>query len=957
MNKIFLILFVIPFSVFAQPKYKKSPSQQWADSVYQTMTFNEKVGQLFMVAAYSNKDQQHVRQLERLVEDYHIGGVIFFQGGPYRQARITNNLQVKSKIPMFIGIDAEWGLGMRLDSTYNYPWNMSLGAIQDNKLIENMGMQMAQQAKRLGIHFLFAPVVDININAKNPVIGNRSFGENKENVTQKAIALMKGMQKNGVYATAKHFPGHGDTSADSHYTLPLISFDKKRLHSIELYPYRKMISEGLASIMVAHLEVPALEPQKGVPSSLSYKTITDLLKTELSFEGLIFTDALNMKGASNYKAPGEIDLAAFLAGNDVLLFAEDVPKAIKKFNEALENKTLTEERLAYSVKKILKYKYKTGLNKFKEIDLKNLSADLNQPAFDDLNFELYKNIVTIVKSKDGFLPLKPNDRIAYVKLGDSSNADFIQAMQRYGTFTVFSQNDMEDYIEDLKPFNKVIIGYHKADGAWKNHNMSASEIGLIDKIAAQKPTVLVSFAKPYALENLKSVYDISSIVIGYQNNRFAFEAVSNALFGYADANGKIPVSIGNHFDEGRGILLQAAANFQQSTAGLESVNNNRLKEIDEIGNKVVRQKLAPGAQVLVLKNGKVIYDKTFGAVDYENKQSVTQQTIYDLASLSKMLGTLPVVMKMYEDKQIKFEDRLGDLLPEFKNTDKSNITVKELLTHQSGLVAWIPFYKSTLDENGKPDKTFYKTVFSKEFPTQVSENLYLKAGYESEIIAQIKESKLGAKKYVYSDLNFILLQQIIERKYRQPLEQLLQKYFIEPMELNSLTYRPLTKMDVSKIAPTEIDRYYRYTTIQGYVHDMGAAMLGGVAGHAGLFGNAYDVAKMMQLFLDGGIYNGKRLLSQATMDAFNTCYYCASGNRRGAGFDKPQLEKSGPTCGCTSKQSFGHTGFTGTMAWADPVHNLVYVFLSNRTYPNADENRLSRANIREDIQQIIYDSI
>src|SRR5690554_2332661 len=957
MNKIFLILLVIPFSVFAQPKYKKSPSQQWADSVYQTMTFNEKVGQLFMVAAYSNKDQQHVRKLERLVEDHHIGGVIFFQGGPYRQVRITNNLQSRSKIPMFVGIDAEWGLGMRLDSTYNYPWNMTLGAIQDNKLIEKMGAQMAQQAKRLGIHFMFAPVVDININAKNPVIGNRSFGENKENVTQKSIALMKGMQKNGVYATAKHFPGHGDTSADSHYTLPLINFDKKRLHSIELYPYKKMISEGLASIMVAHLEVPALEPHKGIPSSLSYKTITELLKNELNFQGLIFTDALNMKGASNYKAPGEIDLAAFLAGNDVLLFAEDVPKAIQKFNEALENKSLTEERLAHSVKKILKYKYDTGLNTFEEIDLKNLSADLNQPAFDDLSFELYKNIVTVVKSKDGFLPLQPDDRIAYVKLGDDTNTDFIQAMQRYSTFTVFSKNDMEDHIEDLKPFDKVIIGYHKADGGWKNHNMSSSEIGLIDKIAVQKPTVLVSFAKPYALEKLKSVYDISSIVIGYQNNRFAFEAVSNALFGYANANGKIPVSIGTHFDEGRGIILDGDANFQQSTAGLEGVNINRLKEIDEIGNRMVHQKLAPGAQILVLKGGKVVYDKTFGTLDYENNKTVTQQTIYDLASLSKILGTLPVIMKMYEDKQIRFEDRLGDLLPEFKNSDKSNITVKELLTHQSGLVAWIPFYKSTLDEDGKPDKALYNTGYSKEFPTQVSENLYLKAGYKSEMIDQIKESKLGTKKYVYSDLNFILLQQIVERNYRQPLELLLQKYFIEPMGLKSLTYHPLVKMDVSKIAPTETDRYYRYTKIQGYVHDMGAAMMGGVAGHAGLFGNAYDVAQMMQLFLDGGMYNGKRLLSQATLDAFNTCYYCASGNRRGAGFDKPQLEKSGPTCGCTSKRSFGHTGFTGTMAWADPEHDLVYVFLSNRTYPIANENRLSRANIREDIQQIIYDSI
>ena len=957
MKKICLILLLAPLSIFSQSKYKKSNSQQWADSLYQTMTFNEKVGQLFMVAAYSNRDQKHVSELERLVQDYKIGGVIFFQGGPYRQARITNNLQSKSKIPMFVGIDAEWGLGMRLDSTYKYPWNMTLGAIQKNELLEKMGTQMAQQAKRLGIQFMFAPVVDININPKNPVIGNRSFGEDKENVAQKAVALMKGLQNNGIYATAKHFPGHGDTATDSHHALPLIDFDKKRLNAIELYPYRSLISAGLSSVMVAHLEVPALEPQKGVPSSLSYKTITELLKEEMKFEGLIFTDALNMKGASNFKSPGEIDLAAFQAGNDVLLFAEDVPKAIEKFNQAFEKGEFTEERLAYSVKKILKHKYESGLTKFNEISMKNLSKDLNDSSFDDLSFELYKGIVTVLQNKKSILPLKSDDRIAYVKLGDDSNADFIISLQRYGMITVFSENDVEDYSEDLKHFDKIIIGYHKADGAWKKHDMSFSEIALIDKIAAIKPSVLVSFAKPYVLSDLKNVDKLNSIVIGFQNNKFAFDAVSNVLFGYADVSGKTPVSIGKHFSKGDGISIKASANFQQSVAGLEGIDVNHLKKIDDLGKKVVNQKLAPGAQVLVLKDGKVVYDKTFGTLDFEHKQPVNQETIYDLASLSKMLGTLPVVMKMYDEGKIRFEDKLGDLLPDFKNTDKSNITVKELLTHQSGFTAWIPFYKSTLDENGKPKADLYKPTYSKDFSIQVSENLYLKTDYKKEILNQIKESKLGAKKYVYSDLNFILLQQIVERKYNQPLDVLLQKYFIEPMNLTNLTYNPLTKLDSSRIAPTEIDDYFRYTKINGYVHDMGAAMFGGIAGHAGLFGNAYDVAQMMQLFLDGGEYQGKQLLTKKTLAAFNTCYFCSSGNRRGAGFDKPQLGASGPTCGCASKNSFGHTGFTGTMAWADPENKIVYVFLSNRTYPNANDNKLSKANIREDIQQIIYDSI
>lgn len=957
MKKIWIALLCIPFTIYSQPHYKKAPAEQWADSVYQSMTFNEKVGQLFMVAAYSNKDQKHINELQNLVENYKIGGLIFFQGGPYRQAKMTNLLQSKSKVPMFIGIDAEWGLGMRLDSTYKYPWNMTLGAIQKNELLEKVGAQMAEQSKRMGIQFMFGPVVDINIDPRNPVIGSRSFGEDKFNVSAKAVAVMKGLQKNGVYATAKHFPGHGDTNSDSHHTLPFISVDRKRMDQVELFPYKELIKQGLTSVMVAHLEVPSIEPTKGLPTSLSSKAITDLLKNELNFQGLIFTDALNMKGASNFKSPGEIDLAAFLAGNDVLLFAENVPLAIEKFNKALEDGTLTEERLAESVKKILRYKYVSGFNKYQPIDLKNLSKDLNKSEFDDLSFELYKHQVTVLQNKNAMLPLKANECIAYVKLGDDTNKEFVQSLRRYGQITEFSLNDIEDHIEDLQLFDKIIIGYHKADGVWKKHDMSGNELSMIEKISAIKPTALVTFTKPYALSTLRNPEKLSSVVLGYQNNSFGFEAVSNALFGYAEISGKIPVSIGNHWKVGSGLWLDASANFEQSKAGVEKVNVSELKKIDQLGNKVVSQKLAPGAQVLVLKDGEVIYDKTFGYQDYENKEVVNQQTVYDLASVSKVLGTLPMVMKLYDDGKLRFEDKLGDLLPEFKGTDKANITVKDMLTHQSGLVAWIPFYKSTLDANGKPQEALYRSSYSKEFPTQVSENLYLKEGYKQNMIQQIKESKLGAKKYVYSDLNFILLQQIVERKYNQPLDVVLNKFFIEPMGLQNLTFNPQTKMDVSRIAPTEQDTYYRYTKVQGYVHDMGAAMLGGVAGHAGLFGNAYDVAQMMQMFLNGGEYKGKRLLSKKTIDAFNTCYFCESGNRRGAGFDKPQLGSSGPTCGCASKQSFGHTGFTGTMVWADPENKVVYVFLSNRTYPNADENKLSKSNVREDIQQVIYNAL
>jgi len=959
MKKIWLALLYIPFTVFAQSKSKFDQAQQWVDSVYNQMSFNEKVGQLFMVAAYSNRDEKHINDLLELVKSRNIGGVIFFQGGPGRQANMTNKLQAASKLPLFVGIDAEWGLGMRLDSTYVYPWNMTLGAVQKNDLLQQMGNQMAEQSKRMGIQFMFAPVVDININPLNPIIGNRSFGESKENVADKATALMRGLQEKQVYATAKHFPGHGDTATDSHHSLPKLDFDRKRLDNVELYPYKKLIKEGLASVMVAHLDVPALEPNKGVPTSLSYNTITNVLKSDLSFKGLIFTDALNMKGASNFKSPGEIDLAAFQAGNDVLLFAENVPLAVEKFNKAYENKEFTDERLAHSVKKILLYKYKAGLNNYRPIDTKNLYKDLNRPEYTDLSYKLYENIITVVKNNRNILPFRSDKRqnIAYVKLGDDVNDTFIEALQANQPVTVFTHVQIEDHLDDLKAFDLVIVGYHKADGVWKKHDMTTNEVLLLDNIAKNNKTVFVSFTKPYALSAVQDFSKFEAVVLGYQNNVMAHRKTVDVLFGMQGATGKLPVSIGRFFKEGEGINTKPNKNLRYGRASEEGFNEEKLKDIDVLVNKAIKNQYTPGAQVLVARNGKIVYNKSFGTMSYDDKAKVNNSTIYDLASLSKMLGTLPMVMKMYDDGKLRFDQKLGDLLPEFKKTDKANITVKELLTHNSGLVAWIPFYKETLDAKGMPKAELYRPSFSKEYSIQVAENLYLKTGYKEVMLETIAESQLGKKEYKYSDLNFILLAEIVERSYKKPLNELVEQYFYKKIGASTLTYLPQTKFDLSEIAPTEKDTYFRHTLVHGYVHDMGAAMMGGVAGHAGLFGDALDVAKMMQLFLDGGMFNDERLISAKTINDFNTCYYCKEGNRRGAGFDKPQLGKSGPTCGCASMKSFGHTGFTGTMAWADPDKNLVYVFLSNRTYPDADDNKLSKANTREDIQQVIYDAL
>lgn len=934
--------------------------EKWVDSVYNQFSFEEKVGQLFMVAAYSNKNEAHNKSIDDLISKYKIGGLIFFQGGPVRQANLTNRYQAQSKVPLFIGIDAEWGLSMRLDSTYRYPWNMTLGAVQNLSLIEKMGQQMGQQSKRMGIHFNFAPVVDINTNPKNPIIGNRSFGEDKFNVAERAVALMKGFQSEGLFATAKHFPGHGDTSSDSHHTLPVVKFDKKRIDEVELYPYKELIKNGLSSIMVAHLDIPSLEPRKGYPTSISYNVVTDILQNELGFEGLIFTDALNMKGASNFKQPGDIDLEAFLAGNDILLFAENVPLAVEKFKVAFNEGKLSEERIAFSVKKILNYKYKAGLNNYKPVEINNLVEDLNKPEFDALNFDLYENAITVLTNKEKIIPIKKieKEKIAYVSIGNDYSDTFINSLNKYTDVTEIKSDNLDELLVLLEDYTKVVISYQKADGAWKNHDLSFKELLWIDRISKQNKTIVTFFTKPYSLLNIKNFSGIESIILAYQNNDFAQISAADIIFGSKSAKGKLPVSINDDFEVNDGIITQNLNRLAFGVPENVGMNSKILSKIDTIANYAISNKMTPGAQIIVARKGVVVYQKSFGYMTYENKDKVENTNLYDVASLTKILSTLPNLMVQYEKGKIKLDTKLSTMLPIFKKTNKENITFLDLLTHQARLKPWEPFYKATLDSLGFPSDKYYKKSFSDEFPIQVSENLFLRRDYNDTIMKVIADSDLLPKKeYKYSDFSFILMKEYLERITSKKLDVLAEDNFYSYLGANSMMYNPLRKFDMRYIAPTEIDNYYRYTTVQGYVHDMGAAMQGGVSGHAGLFSNALDVAKMMQMYLQKGSYGGHQFFTEETLNAFNKCYFCKEGNRRGLGFDKPQLGEAGPTCGCVSLTSFGHTGFTGTIAWADPEKEIVYIFLSNRTYPEAKTNNLSRNNIREKIQEVIYEAI
>lgn len=961
----FFFQFVVVFSQQLHPLHVLDDlenQQKWVDSVYNSLTLEQRVGQLFMVDLFSSDPKAKIDRIKQLVTEQHIGGIIFSKGGPGRQAKITNDFQKAAKVPLMIAMDAEWGLAMRLDSTFAFPWNMTMGAIEDLQLVYKAGKRIGEHNKRMGVHINFAPVVDINTNPNNPIIGNRSFGEDKENVALKSAAFMQGMQSAGVLANAKHFPGHGDTDSDSHKTLPTISFSQQRIDSVELYPYRHLFSRGLASVMVAHLNVPSLEPRQNFPSSLSRPIVTDLLKHQMGFQGLIFTDALNMKGVSNYTTPGEVDLAAFKAGNDVLLISENVPRAISLIVESYDKGEITEERLEHSVKKILMAKYKVGLHDYKPVKSRFLYEELNTALDHKLYEELIENAVTVVKNSNSILPIKDlkDKRYAYVNFGDDSGLPFMKQLQKYAQVDWVKGASLDDLITRLKPYETVIIGFHKPnDNPWRGYKMTQRELTWIYEIARTNKVILSVFTRPYALLDIKTTTNFEGVIVGYQNSPVAQEITAQIIFGARAAKGKLPVSAGEAFPVNTKITTNYLGRLSYGTPESVGMNSERLKLVDKLAQRVVSEGMSPGVQVLVARHGKVFYSKNYGYQTQNKETAVEDHHIYDVASLTKIVATVPILIKLAEEGVFTLESTLGDLLPEYKFSNKSYITLKEMLSHYAGLKSWIPFYRNTMDsQNKRPSMEYYRTKPEPGFSVQVTEKLFARNDLEDSIQKIILESDVNRPvKYLYSDLPFYILKRFIENHYGKPLEEVVQEEYYNSLGANFTGYLPTHRFPLDIIVPTEEDTDFRMQTVHGYVHDQGAAMMGGVNGHAGVFSNANDIAKIMQLFVQRGFYGGKRYFSPEFLDKFNTCYYCDKKVRRGVGFDKPQLEKIGPTCGCVSMTSFGHSGFTGTYTWADPESEIVYVFLSNRTYPDVNNRKLISSNIRTEIQQAIYDAI
>ncbi len=957
-------------AVAKDPEFLKYQNSTWVDSVMKTLSPNERITQLIMVAAYSNRGEKHKQEILKLINEQKIGGLIFFQGDPESQVELMNEYQQASKIPLLGAIDAEWGLGMRLDSTISYPFQMTLGAIQNDELLRDMGVEVANQVKRVGLHMNFAPVVDVNNNPNNPVINFRSFGEDKYNVAEKAIAYMQGMQEERILTTAKHFPGHGDTDTDSHYALPQINHPLERLDSLELYPFRRILEAGIGGVMVAHLDIPALD-SAGVPSTLSKPIITGLLKEKLGFEGLIVTDAMNMKGVTAGNEPGVVDKDAILAGNDLLEFTEDVPKAVSEIRKAVKQGLISQEEIDRRVRKILAVKQWVGLNQYKPVSTENIVEELNTPEANLLNRKLFKASQTVLKNENNVLPIQilENVRFASVSFGRTQKSHFQETLDLYTELTHFvvPVDASEEFVNTLRGqlenYDLIISGVHDQSRFPRNSlKLSEPAVKLISELSEKEGAIFAFFKNPYVLNKIENIENSDGLVIAYQDNDLTQQLAAQLIFGGISANGKLPVSIGEKFMAGEGLELQGGIRLSYSLPEAVGMNSEVLEMgIDSLMWQAINMKAIPGGQVLVAKDQKVIFHKAYGEHVYHDTIQVDREDLYDIASVTKIASVIPALMKLYDEGKFELDQTLADHLPKFQRSNKSDISYRDILAHQGRLQPWIPFWKNTLRKNNSYRWWTIKEDSSARYSIKITNEMYLHRNYPKKIRKAIRKSPLlEEKKYKYSDFFFILAPEVIQNITGENFEKYLRKNFYDPLGATTLTYKPSESFSAYDIVPTEDDFFFRHEPIHGTVHDEGAIMLGGVSGHAGLFSNANDLAKLLQMFLNGGEYGGKRYLEKATLEEFTRVQFPENDNRRALGFDKPYLEYAGVssnTAKDASAASFGHTGFTGTMVWMDPEYNLLYIFLSNRVAPSRENKRLYSLNTRTQVQQVIYNSL
>ena len=972
MKKIFFLATIISsFSVMAQRKSSLS-ADQWVDSVFNSLNKDEKIAQLIIVRLSGLDVNKKIYFADSAVEanirKYNIGGICLFQGGPVTQADFVNYFQSIAKTPLLINIDGENGLGMRMDSIQALPRQMMLGAIADPSIIYQFGKLVAAQCKRAGIQVNYAPVVDVNNNPDNPVINDRSFGEDKYKVALFGINYMKGMQDNGIMGCAKHFPGHGDVSVDSHKDLPVINKSKEQLDSLELYPFREMIKAGVGGVMVAHLSVPAIDNSLNRPTSISYNNVTGLLKNELGFKGLTFTDALEMKGLTKYFPDGEGSLQALIAGNDMLCLPDDIADAIARIKKAIKKKKLSWADIDAHVKKVLYVKYQSGLASLQPIETYHLTEDINAgiPA---MKKTIAENAITLLHNHEPFIyPLAVNSgkRVAFIGFGIIEDNAFAKRMRNdYKAHVYYFDYKLDSskaapLLELIKNrYDVVVIGLHNyARYPAGNFGISPTAISLIQSLQQQFKSITFAFGNPYAL---KHFCNAKTLIACYDDDDVVQNTAADLLNGQFVAKGKLPVTVCPSLPYGTGLI--ATRSMEEASPETVGLNTTKLNIIDSIANDGISKHAYPGCVVLVAKDGKIVFDKSYGFFTYDSTKPVYRETIYDMASVTKVMATTLSVMKLYDEGKFDLNKTLGDYLPWTRGTNKEKLKLFDILLHQAGLKSFIPFFKETVDSSrGNIPSGFYFTYKpDSTHSVRVANNMYMRNDWVDTMYKRILESPLGPHGvYVYSDNDFIFLGKVVEAISGKTLDQYAKENFYDKLHLEATGFRPTERFPLTNIAPTEEELGFRQQLLWGDVHDPGSAMFGGVAGHAGLFSNAYDLAILSQMLLNDGSFNGQQFIKKETIDYFSQ--YHSAVSRRGLGFDKPEKDnatrKEPYPALSASPQTIGHTGYTGTCVWIDPVNHFTFIFLSNRVNPEGgNNNKLSQMNIRPKIMEAIYQAM
>lgn len=974
----FLIIIILTASFLeisaqrSDPPFLKYLNHPWVDSVMNSLSMEERIGQLIWVAGFSKGDLDHEVWLADMLRKHGIGGVIFFQGEPERQAEMINYFRTIAKVPPVVVTDGEWGLGMRLSGIEKFPWQLTLGAVQDDSLIYKMGASVAGQFRRAGVNINLAPVADLNNNPANPVINFRSFGEDPEKSAHKALMYMKSLQDNGIISVAKHFPGHGDTEIDSHLDLPVIRKSKEELDAVELLPFKYLIDGGVSGIMPGHLSLPLIDSAENLPATVSHRILTQILKDELSFKGLVLSDAMNMKGITEYTTPGEAEVSALKAGMDVLEYVNDPALTIRTIIEKIRMKEISPDLINEKCRKVIAAKYWAGLNHPDPVVADNISPELTPVTTKALIRDLYANSLTLLNNDGNILPVKGLDtiKIATLSINKKEQTDFQKRINNYFPADNFQIDPADLQLTDklldtLCNYDIVLAGIYNTDQHQQTNFGIGSDLpAFLEKLVGSHKTIVTYFGNPYALQHLEALQNAAALILAYEENYYTEDLAAQLIFGGIEAKGSLPVTINDKWPAGYGLTTKGNIRLQYGFPENAGVSSEILnKGIDSIAKAGLDAMAYPGCEVIVARKGIVIFHKTYGYHTFDNRVELEKGDLFDLASVTKVSSSLPGLMILDTEGKFSTEEKLGTYLSVFKHSDKSDLLMKDLLAHQAGLTPSIVPWRNTLKNDTVYKRSAIRYMPSDRFAVKISDRLYINRNYRKKMFNEIKKTPLGEKKYVYSDLTFIITPEIVEKLSGERWTDFVTRRVYHKLGAYDLVFNPYRRYPLSRIVPTENDTFFRRQQLQGTVHDENAAMLGGISGHAGLFATANDLLKLMELYRRMGEYGGEQLISKDVMLKYTSCQFPENNNRRGLGFDKPLLNNSElpqkdtyPTRGA-SPESFGHSGYTGTFVWVDPVKEISYVFFSNRVYPTRNNNRLSSMNIRTEILQAIYDAI